>query len=147
MRRRQAFGANNTKQYLLVCFGTRFSWNLEIIGALIPCDVGADLQLSLIITPNPEFPQPRLHMECAWMHERRIDVSALRWLPWMTDLGVQGRKNINTKCAQPSNHNAAQCSLPCPSFAHAVKNIITAKSKPSGYLESAIKCTITTSPK
>ena len=72
MRRRQAFGANNTKQYLLVCFGTRFSCNLEIIGALIPCDVGADLQLSLIVTPNPEFPQPRIHKECACML-RRVD--------------------------------------------------------------------------
>ena len=68
----KALGADNTQQYLFVCFGTRFSGDLNIISALIPCDVGADLQLSLIITPNPEFPQPRIHKECACML-RRVD--------------------------------------------------------------------------
>ena len=68
----KALGADNTQQYLFVCFGTRFSRDLDIISALIPCDVGADLQLSLIVTPNPEFPQPRIHKECACML-RRVD--------------------------------------------------------------------------
>ena len=40
---------------------------------LIPCDVRADLQLSLIVTPNPEFPQPRIHKECACMLRRGDD--------------------------------------------------------------------------
>ena len=43
---------------------------------------------------------------------------------------------------QPSKHNAAQCSLPCTSFAHAVKSLISAKSKPSGYLISAMEWTM-----
>ena len=48
---------------------------------LIPCDVRADLQLSLIVTPNPEFPQPRIHKECACML-RRVDDST-RWVAFL----------------------------------------------------------------